>query len=91
MYILPLEVLILKRVTLLNVLQICNHYIPVLSKISVPFSTYICLNILQDVLLRLHTDRRPFVGIVIPSKLILLKYICSLSLECLTYILKHNL
>ncbi len=91
MNLLPLQVLIRKRIRFPDILQTPNDDMPADAEIPIPVGTHLRRNILQILLFRLHSFCRPLIGIVIPTRLIPLKDISPLSLKRFPQMLQQHL
>ena len=90
MDILPLQIFILKRITQAHLLNIRYPDIFSLLKNVIPVLTDLRRKILEIVDLRWHSRRRPFICIIIPAISVLLKNICSLSVQRFSEIFQNN-
>ena len=90
MDILPLQIFILKRITQAHLLNIRYPDIFSLLKNVIPVLTDLRRKILEIVDLRWHSRRRPFICIIIPAISVLLKNICSLSVQHFSEIFQNN-
>lgn len=90
MDLLPLQIFILKRIAQAHLLNIRYLDIFSLLKNVIPVLTDLRRKILEIVDLRWHSRRRPFICIIIPAISVLLKNICSLSVQHFSEIFQNN-
>ena len=88
---LPLQVLILKRVRLPNILQAFNDDMLADAELPVPACAHLRGDVLEALLFRLHPVGRPFVGVVVAAGLVLLEYIRPLPVQRLPQMLQQHL
>ena len=88
---LPLQVLVLERVRLPNILQAFNDDMLVDAELPIPACTYLRRDVLETLLFRLHPVGHPFVGVVIAAGLVLLEYVGPFALQRFSQMLQQHL
>ena len=88
---LPLQVLVLKRFRLPNVLQALNDDVPAHAELLIPAGTNLRRDVLKALLLRPYAFGRPLVGVVVAPGLVLLEYVGPLSVQRFSQVLQQHL
>ena len=88
---LALQVLILKRVRLPDILQAFYDDVLADAELPVPACAHLRRDVLEALLFRLHPVGHPFVGIVIAAGLILLEYVGPLPVQRASQMLQQYL
>ena len=88
---LSLQILILKRIGLTDVLQALDHNMPANTEISIPAGTYLRRKILKILLFRLHSVSHPFIGVIIAASHVLFKYVSSFPMQCSAQMLQQHI
>ena len=88
---LPLQVLVLKRLRLPNILHVLNDDMPADAEIPVPAGAHLRRDVLKVLPLRLHPGGHPLIGVVVPAGLVLLKDIGPLPVQRLSQVLQQHL
>ena len=87
---LPLQILILKRIRLPDLLQIPDHDMFAYAELLIPARTHLRGNILKISLFRLRSFGHPFIGIVVAACLVLLEDISPLPMQRFSQMLKQH-
>ena len=89
MHALTLQVLVLKRIRLPDILQASDDDVLADAKLSIPACAHLRGDVLEALLFRLHPVGRPFIGVVVTAGLVLLKYVGPLSVQRISQILQQ--
>ena len=87
---LPLQVLILKRIRLPNILHVLYDDMPADAEIPVPAGAHLRGDILKVLLFRFHPGVHPLIGVVVAAGLVLLKDIGPLSIQRFSQVLQQH-
>ena len=90
MDVLPLQILILKGVSLPDIFQAFDDNVPANTELPIPACTHLRGNILKVFLFRFYPVSHPLIGVVVTAGLILLKYIGPFSGQCFSQMFQQH-
>ena len=88
---LPLQVLVLEGIRLPDIFQVLNDDMFPGFKLQVPAGAHFRRDILKVLLFWRYPVGHPFIGVVIAARIVLLKDISAISIQCFSQMLQQHL